>query len=86
MATIYSPAPTSLRPTRRPRSLRRAAVVAGLVAGALLGNPAALAAPGPGNSVSDAQAEHDAAAAEVAAIGARVTEAQNTLERMSLEA
>jgi murein DD-endopeptidase MepM/ murein hydrolase activator NlpD len=60
-------------------------VVAGLLAGALLGNPAALAAPG-GDTVSDAQSAHDAAAAEVAAIGARVTEAQNTLERMSLEA
>ena len=84
MATLHSPVPPALRPPRRSRSLRRAAVVAGVLAGALFGNPAALAAPG--STMSDAQSAHDAAAAEVAAIGARVTEAQNTLERMSVEA
>jgi murein DD-endopeptidase MepM/ murein hydrolase activator NlpD len=86
LAALPSPVLPAHHPTRRPRTLRRAAVVAGLFAGALLGNPAALAAPGSGSSVSDAQSEHDAAAAEVAAIGARVTEAQDTLERMADQA
>ena len=86
MATLHRPALPPVHPVRRPRTLHRAAVVAGLVAGALLGDSAALAAPGPGNTVSEAQSAHDAAAAEVAAIGARVTDAQHTLERMSVEA
>jgi murein DD-endopeptidase MepM/ murein hydrolase activator NlpD len=50
----------------------------------MFGAPTALAAPG--GSVSDAQSEHAAAAAQVAEIGARVTAAQATLEQMSLEA
>jgi murein DD-endopeptidase MepM/ murein hydrolase activator NlpD len=69
---------------RRFRTGHATGVVAVLLAGALFGAPAALAAPG--DRVADAQSEHAAAAAEVAAIGARVTEAENTLERMSLEA
>jgi murein DD-endopeptidase MepM/ murein hydrolase activator NlpD len=86
LATLHHPVPPSVHPVRRTRTLHRVAVVAGLLAGALLGDSAALAAPGPGSTVSDAQSAHDAAAAEVAAIGARVTEAQHTLERMSVEA
>jgi murein DD-endopeptidase MepM/ murein hydrolase activator NlpD len=54
------------------------------MAGVLLGAPTAAAAPGGGTS--RAQAEHDAAAAEVAAIGTRVAEAEDALERMSAEA
>jgi murein DD-endopeptidase MepM/ murein hydrolase activator NlpD len=60
------------------------AVLAGLLAGVLLGTPAALAAPG--GSVGEAQSAHDAAAADVARIGARAAEAEQTLQRMTVEA
>jgi murein DD-endopeptidase MepM/ murein hydrolase activator NlpD len=73
---------TSVQPRRLRR--RRAVVVAAVMAGVLLGAPIAAAAPGDG--VSTAQAQHDAAAAEVAAIGSRVAEAEEALERMSAEA
>ena len=81
MATLPVLLPTHAH--RRSRTGRTTGVVAVLLAGVLLGAPTALAAPG---NVSDAQSEHAAAAAQVAAIGARVTEAEQTLERMSLEA
>jgi murein DD-endopeptidase MepM/ murein hydrolase activator NlpD len=84
--SLHAVVPPAVHPIRRPRALRRTVVVAGLLAGALFGNPAALAAPGTGSSEAEARSAHDAAAAEVAAIGARVTEAQNTLERMAVEA
>jgi murein DD-endopeptidase MepM/ murein hydrolase activator NlpD len=57
----------------------------GLVAGALLGAPTARAAPG-GESVGEAQAAHAAAAAEVEAIQARVTAAEEILQRLTIEA
>ncbi|TFV93024.1 M23 family metallopeptidase [Blastococcus sp. CT_GayMR20] len=60
-------------------------LVAGLTAAALFSTPTAAAAPGDG-TVEDAQSAHDAAAAEVAAITARVTEAEETLQRMTIEA
>jgi murein DD-endopeptidase MepM/ murein hydrolase activator NlpD len=86
LATLHHDELPAARPLRRPRTFRLTAVAVGLLAGALLGTPAALAAPGTGGTVADAQAAHDATAAEVAAIGARVTEAQDSLERMSVEA
>jgi murein DD-endopeptidase MepM/ murein hydrolase activator NlpD len=60
--------------------------VAGVLAVVLLGTSAAHAAPSDSGSVSGARADHDAVAAEVAAIGARVTEAEQTLQRMTIEA
>jgi len=53
------------------------------VAAALLGAPSALAAPGGSESV---RSEHDRVAAEVARIEARVQEAADSLERMTVEA
>jgi murein DD-endopeptidase MepM/ murein hydrolase activator NlpD len=86
LATLHHDVPPAVRPLCRPRTFRLTVVAAGLLAGVLLGAPAALAAPGAGTAVTEAKTEHDAAAAEVAAIGTRVTEAQNALERMSVEA
>jgi murein DD-endopeptidase MepM/ murein hydrolase activator NlpD len=77
-----------IRPAHAPhRSRRRIAttLAVGLVAGALLGAPTAQAAPG-GESVGEAQAAHDAAAAEVEAIQARVTAAEESLQRLTIEA
>ncbi len=73
------------RPARTPRTAgpRRALLVAGVLTASLFGAHAATAAPG---SVSDAQSEHDAAAAEVERISARLTAAEETLERMTVEA
>ena len=81
MATLHH----SHSPARTTRSAgpRRALVVAGILAASLLGTHAATAAPG---SVSDAQAEHDAAAAEVERISASLAAAEETLERMTVEA
>ncbi|SOE02998.1 M23 family metallopeptidase [Blastococcus haudaquaticus] len=86
MATQHHTVPTHAQPLlqRRPRPLRRATLVAGALTAALLATSPAHAAPGDG--VSDARSTHDAVAAEVAAIGARVTEAEQTLQRMTLEA
>jgi murein DD-endopeptidase MepM/ murein hydrolase activator NlpD len=71
---------------RRPRQrTRRAGLVAAAVAAvALLGAPAAHAAPA--DRVAEARTTHAAAATQVAAIGARVTEAEQTLQRMTIEA
>ncbi|RBY83267.1 M23 family peptidase [Blastococcus sp. TF02A-30] len=54
---------------------------AGLLAGVLIGAGPAAAAPR-----DDARVAHDAVAAEVAAIAARVTEAEDNLQRMTVEA
>ncbi|RZU31171.1 M23 family metallopeptidase [Blastococcus saxobsidens] len=62
------------------RGLRRAAVATTLLAASLLAAPVASAAPG------DARSEHDRVAAQVADIGNRVREAEDTLQRMSVEA
>lgn len=81
---LHSPARTA-RTLRGPRaaSRHRALLVAGLVAASLLGAHAASAAPG---TVADAQSEHDAAAAEVERISARLAAAEETLERTTVEA
>jgi murein DD-endopeptidase MepM/ murein hydrolase activator NlpD len=84
--TASSTAPDQqLRPRRLRRRARRAIFVAGVLA-ALLSTSTAHAAPGDRGSVAEARTAHEAAAAEVAAIGARVTEAEQTLQRMSIEA
>ncbi|MGY2128475.1 M23 family metallopeptidase [Blastococcus sp. SYSU DS0617] len=57
-----------------------------LLVAALIGAPAATAAPADDARVEAAQSEHDAVAAEVAAIAARVAEAEQKLHRMTLEA
>jgi murein DD-endopeptidase MepM/ murein hydrolase activator NlpD len=85
LATLHHHStPPAQHPSRRPRHrARRAVLLAGLVAGALLASPDAAAAP---NSVSDAQTEHDAAKARVAAVAAEVTKAEEALQRMTIEA
>jgi murein DD-endopeptidase MepM/ murein hydrolase activator NlpD len=88
LATLHHDVTNTARLHPRPprqRVRRRTALVAGLVAAALLGAPTAAAAPGDGG-VTEAQTQHDAAAAEVAAVGARVSDAEEALERMTLEA
>jgi murein DD-endopeptidase MepM/ murein hydrolase activator NlpD len=72
--------PARYRPSRR---RTRTALAAGLVAGTLLGSPAALAAS---DTVREAQSVYDATATEVAAIQARVAAAEETLQRMTIEA
>ncbi|MFD2093404.1 M23 family metallopeptidase [Blastococcus deserti] len=91
MATLHHTVSPSTEshpvPSRRPRQrARRAGLVAGVLAAALLGTSVAHAAPGGSGPVSDARTAHEAAAAEVAAIAARVTEAEQTLQRMTVEA
>jgi murein DD-endopeptidase MepM/ murein hydrolase activator NlpD len=88
LATLHHTVTADAQPLRqrRPRQrTRRAIVVAGVLAAALVGTPA-VAAPGRGTAVSEAQTAHDAAAAEVAAIATRVTEAEEALQRMTIEA
>jgi len=58
--------------------------VAGILAATLLSTAPAHADPR--GSVAEARTAHEAAAAEVAAISARVTEAEQTLQRMTIEA
>jgi murein DD-endopeptidase MepM/ murein hydrolase activator NlpD len=65
-----------------PRRSTRTALAAALLAGVLLATPTAHAAPG----VGDARSAHSKVAAEVAAIQARVTEAEENLQRMTVEA
>ena len=86
MATLHAHVPPAQPDHRLRNRARRATLVAGLVAGALLTAPPAAAAPGDDGTVAGAQSAHDAAAAEVAEITARVTAAEETLERMSIEA
>ncbi|SOC50900.1 Septal ring factor EnvC, activator of murein hydrolases AmiA and AmiB [Blastococcus aggregatus] len=57
-----------------------------LLTAALLGAPVALAAPADDARVEAARTQHDAVAAEIAALGARVAEAEQNLQRMTLEA
>jgi murein DD-endopeptidase MepM/ murein hydrolase activator NlpD len=71
---------TSHHLLRSPSSRRRAALVAGLIAGSLLAGPAALAAPG------DPRTTYDATRAEVARIEAQVDAADETLQRTTVEA
>jgi murein DD-endopeptidase MepM/ murein hydrolase activator NlpD len=59
-------------------------LVAGILAATLLSTAPAHADPR--GSVAEARTAHEAAAAEVAAIRARVTEAEQTLQRMTIEA
>ena len=86
MATLHRDVPTTaqpLRAARPPRGARRAGLVAGLLAGTLLMTPTAGAAP---SGTSGARSEYDAVAAEVAEAGARVAEAEQTLQRLTHEA
>ncbi len=85
MATLHHTAQRAPAPPRRPRQrVRRATLVAGLVAAAVLATGPAHAVPD--GHVEEAQSAHDAVAAEVAAISARVTEAEVTLQRLTIEA
>jgi murein DD-endopeptidase MepM/ murein hydrolase activator NlpD len=89
LATLHDTVTPPVQPlrSRRPRRrTRRATLVAGALAAALLSTATAQAAPGGPSTVTEARAEHDAAAAEVAAIAARVTDAEQTLQRMTIEA
>jgi murein DD-endopeptidase MepM/ murein hydrolase activator NlpD len=86
LATLHHTVTPIAQPLRPRRRVRRAILVAGVLAAALLSTSTAHAAPGDRGSVSAARAEHDAVAAEVAAIGARVTEAEQALQRMTIEA
>ena len=83
MATLHHHVLTPAQPLRSSRRTRRAGVLAGLLAGALLVTPTAAAAP---SGTAGARSEYDAVAAEVAAVAARVAEAEETLERLTHEA
>ncbi len=83
MATLHHPSTTT--PSRR-RRLRTSLTATAVIAAALLGAPAATAAPADDARVEEARSQHDAVAAEIAAIGARVAEAEEKLQRMSVEA
>jgi murein DD-endopeptidase MepM/ murein hydrolase activator NlpD len=84
LATLHHDTPFAQPLHRSRRRARRAIVVAGLIAAALLASPDAAAAPG--DSAADAQSAHDAAKARVAAIAAKVKAAEETLQRMTIEA
>jgi murein DD-endopeptidase MepM/ murein hydrolase activator NlpD len=88
LATLHDTAQAAPAQPHRPRPprrrARRATLVAGALAAALLTTATAHAAPS--NRASEAQSEHDAVKAEVAAISARVTEAEQTLQRLTIEA
>ena len=79
MATLN---PQLLHIASPPRRTTRTTLAAGLLAGVLLATPTAHAAPGNGG----AKSAPTAAAAEVAAIQARVSEAEENLQRMTIEA
>jgi murein DD-endopeptidase MepM/ murein hydrolase activator NlpD len=86
LATLHHDVPTTvppLRSARAPRGVRSAGLVAGLLAGTLFMTPTAVAAPA---GASGARSEHHAVAAEVDAVAARVTEAEETLQRLTHEA
>ena len=83
MATLHHQLPHAVHPPRL-HNRTRTTLAAGLLAGLLLATPTAHAAPA--DRIGDAQTAHGAAAAEVAAIQARVTEAEETLQRMTIEA
>ena len=79
MATLHHQLLHIAHPSRR---TTRTTLTAGLLAGVLLAAPTAHAAPRDGA----AKAAHAQAVAEVAAIQARVTEAEQNLQRMTIEA
>ena len=79
MATLHRPLQHA---AHLPRRTVRTTLTAGLLAGSLLAAPTAHAAPGDG----DARSEHSKAVVDVAAVQARVTEAEETLQRMTIEA
>jgi murein DD-endopeptidase MepM/ murein hydrolase activator NlpD len=83
LATLHHQLPHAVHPPRL-HNRTRTTLAAGLLAGLLLATPTAHAAPA--DRIGDAQTAHGAAAAEVAAIQARVTEAEETLQRMTIEA
>jgi murein DD-endopeptidase MepM/ murein hydrolase activator NlpD len=83
LATLHHQLPHADQPLRL-STRTRTILTAGLLAASLLATPTATAAPGDG--VAGAQSAHAAVAAEVAAIQARVTEAEQTLQRMTIEA
>ncbi|RBY79481.1 M23 family peptidase [Blastococcus sp. TF02-09] len=72
--------------SRRGRRLRTPLIAATLMAAALVGAPAAVAAPADDARVEEARSQHDAVAAEIAALSGRVTEAEQKLQRMTHEA
>ena len=72
-------------PLRR-RRLRTPLIAATLLAAAFVGAPAATAAPADDARVEEARSQHDAVAAEIAALSGRVAEAEQKLQRMTLEA
>jgi murein DD-endopeptidase MepM/ murein hydrolase activator NlpD len=72
-------------PPRR-RRLRTPLIAATLLAAAFAGMPAATAAPADDARVEVARSQHDAVAAEIAALAGRVAEAEQKLQRMTLEA
>ncbi|MGY1752502.1 M23 family metallopeptidase [Blastococcus sp. SYSU D01042] len=82
MATLHHRIST----TPRRRRLRTSLATGAVLAAALIAAPAALAAPADDARVDEAQSAHDAVAAEIAALGARVQEAEDNLQRMTLEA
>jgi murein DD-endopeptidase MepM/ murein hydrolase activator NlpD len=84
LATLHHPdSPTA---PRRRRRLRTSLATTAVLAAALVGAPAAGAAPADDARVDQAQSEHDAVAAQIAALAARVTEAEDNLQRMTIEA
>jgi murein DD-endopeptidase MepM/ murein hydrolase activator NlpD len=90
LATLHDTAPLApaqpLR-SRPPRQrARRVSIVVAAVAAALLTTATTTAHATPAERAAEAQTAHDAVAAEVAAISARVTEAEQTLQRMTIEA
>jgi murein DD-endopeptidase MepM/ murein hydrolase activator NlpD len=78
LATLHHLLQHAAHPRRR---TTRTTLAAGLLAGVLFATPTAHAAP-----AGDARSAHTKAAADVAAIQARVTEAEETLQRMTIEA
>ncbi len=70
----------------RRRRLRTPLIAATLLAAAFVGTPAATAAPADDARVEAARSQHDAVAAEIAVLGGRVAEAEQKLQRMTLEA
>jgi murein DD-endopeptidase MepM/ murein hydrolase activator NlpD len=84
LATLHHLLPHAVHRARRTTRTSRATLAAGLLAAVLLATPTAHAAPS--DRVADARSEHEQAAADVAAIQARVTAAEETLQRMTIEA
>jgi murein DD-endopeptidase MepM/ murein hydrolase activator NlpD len=85
LATLHDEHSRSIRTLFRSRATapRRALLVAGLLTASLFGTHAATAAP---SSVGEAQSEHDRLAAEVKRIEDSLAAAEETLERMTVEA